>query len=123
MNEDANKVIETEVAEPETIEPTPEELERAAKLKEFEERDPEGFKQFQAFQYIANNVNQVANWLNGKAKLPEEVTDTEHAKYLATRYCQDVVFLLQQLGVIDTPVGPEVEEGVSEDDELVVSGA
>jgi len=52
---------------------------------------------------IGMMVKQIGSWLNGKSVLPEEVSHEEHAKFLATRYCYDVIFLLEQLGVLQYP--------------------
>lgn len=94
------------------------------------------------FKDMAKVVNLTAAWLNGEEGIidPKEYDQENHLKWLAQRYCVDVVFLLEQLGVVqvkegggsssDSPLTFEqkngnekdkeaVEEDLEEDDELV----
>jgi uncharacterized C2H2 Zn-finger protein len=87
-------------------------------IKKFGEealKDPRVALLVQKYKEISQIVNQVGAWLNGKAEVNKDVSQEDHIKWLATRYCMDTIFLMEQLGVIT--IEEEPEEVVDEDED------
>jgi hypothetical protein len=63
-------------------------------------QNPAVMQLLQYYKSIAFRWNQIAQHLGGQVKLAKDLSDKDHAKWLAQVYYSDVLFLLEQLGVV-----------------------
>lgn len=82
--------------------------EKEQKKEEAKEiKDPVVQQLVKNYQDIAFRWNQIASYSAGKSKLDESLSPEDHVNWLVKSYVHDVMFLLNQLGVVKNEITPD----------------
>lgn len=86
--------------------------EEAKKLKIEEEKqalrqNPEVAKLVNRYKEVGFRWNQITAFLTGKTQVNPEFSEQDQIQWLIQAYHFDVLFLLQQLGIVEVPENPE----------------